>query len=67
MTAKQSVKSPHERHNRVARRMVGGQIASLFMMVAAALLFIFSDIYRSGTGLVGVVILFGLGALGWRR
>ncbi len=57
----------HVHHKRVARHMIGGQIASIVMMTAAALLFIFGDIYRQGTGLVGVALLFLLGVLGWKR
>lgn len=57
----------HVHHKRVARHMIGGQIASIVMMTAATLLFMFSDIYRNGTGLAGVAMLFLLGAFGWKR
>jgi|JI10StandDraft_1071094.scaffolds.fasta_scaffold174843_4 di/tricarboxylate transporter len=57
----------HAHHKRVANHMIVGQIASIAIILAAALLFIFGDIYREGTGLVGVIMLFILGIIGWNK
>ncbi|MGB3023383.1 MAG: hypothetical protein WBB39_01115 [Candidatus Saccharimonadales bacterium] len=57
----------HAHHTKVARHMIVGQVASIVMIVAAALLFIFGDIYRQGTGLIGVIMLFILGVIGWKK